>query len=214
MMKFFTQKIVLLLFLIASVQLVNAQVKVGENPTSINKGSILELESANKGLLFPRVVLTNTTTWSLSTGSTPVAGMVVYNTKTIASGFSGTTAYPAILPDGTGLYYWDFDKSNIRPDAAKELDKVVAVMKENPTIWIVLGSHTDSRGKDQYNQWLSQSRANSAVQYIIDRGVEKSRITAKGYGESKPVNECTNGVKCSEEAHQLNRRTEFTIVKQ
>lgn len=110
--------------------------------------------------------------------------------------------------------YYDFDKSNIRPDAAKELDKVVAVMKENPTIWIVLGSHTDSRGKDQYNQWLSQSRANSAVQYIIDRGVEKSRITAKGYGESKPVNECTNGVKCSEEAHQLNRRTEFTIVKQ
>lgn len=110
--------------------------------------------------------------------------------------------------------YYDFDKSNIRPDAAKELDKIVAVMKENPTIWIVLGSHTDSRGKDQYNQWLSQSRANSAVQYIIDRGVEKSRITAKGYGESKPVNECTNGVKCSEEAHQLNRRTEFTIVKQ
>jgi peptidoglycan-associated lipoprotein len=94
------------------------------------------------------------------------------------------------------------------------LDKIVAIMKENPTIWIVLGSHTDSRGKDQYNQWLSQSRANSAVQYIIDRGVEKNRITAKGYGESKHVNECANGVKCSEEAHQLNRRTEFTIVKQ
>lgn len=110
--------------------------------------------------------------------------------------------------------YYDFDKSNIRPDAAKELDKIVAIMKENPTIWIVLGSHTDSRGKDQYNQWLSQSRANSAVQYIIDRGVEKNRITAKGYGESKHVNECANGVKCSEEAHQLNRRTEFTIVKQ
>ena len=140
--------------------------------------------------------------------------MVVYNTRTIAEGFTGTAAYPSTLPNGTGLYYWDFDKSNIRPDAAKELDKVVAVMKENPTIWIVLGSHTDSRGKDQYNQWLSQSRANSAVQYIIDRGVEKSRITAKGYGESRPVNECTNGVKCSEEAHQLNRRTEFTIVKQ
>ncbi|TKB98155.1 OmpA family protein [Pedobacter cryotolerans] len=110
--------------------------------------------------------------------------------------------------------YYDFDKSNIRPDASKELDKIVTVMKENPTIWIVLGSHTDSRGKDQYNQWLSQSRANSAVQYIIDRGVDKSRITAKGYGENKHVNECENGVKCSEEAHQLNRRTEFTIVKQ
>ncbi|WAC40912.1 OmpA family protein [Pedobacter sp. SL55] len=110
--------------------------------------------------------------------------------------------------------YYDFDKSNIRKDAAVELDKLVAIMKENPTIWIELGSHTDSRGKDQYNQWLSQSRANSAVQYIIDRGIDKSRITAKGYGESVPVNKCTNGVKCSEADHQLNRRTEFKIIKQ
>lgn len=110
--------------------------------------------------------------------------------------------------------YYDFDKSNIRKDAAIELDKLVAIMKENPTIWIELGSHTDSRGNDQYNKWLSQSRANSAVQYIIDRGIEKSRITAKGYGESVPVNQCTNGVKCSEADHQLNRRTEFKIVKQ
>lgn len=109
---------------------------------------------------------------------------------------------------------YDFDKSNIRKDAAVELDKLVAIMKENPTIWIELGSHTDSRGNDQYNKWLSQSRANSAVQYIIDRGIEKSRITAKGYGESVPVNQCTNGVKCSEADHQLNRRTEFKIVKQ
>jgi peptidoglycan-associated lipoprotein len=110
--------------------------------------------------------------------------------------------------------YYDFDKSNIRPDAAKELDKLVTILKENPTIWIELSSHTDSRGNDQYNKWLSQSRANSAVQYIIDRGIEKSRITAKGYGETEPVNQCTSGVKCSEEDHQLNRRTEFKIVKQ
>jgi len=110
--------------------------------------------------------------------------------------------------------YYDFDKSNIRPDAAVELDKLVKIMKDNPTIWIELGSHTDSRGNDQYNQWLSQRRANSAVQYIIDRGIEKNRITAKGYGESKLLNNCSNGVKCSESAHQLNRRTEFKIVKQ
>ena len=110
--------------------------------------------------------------------------------------------------------YYDFDKANIRKDAAVELDKLVAIMRENPTIWIELGSHTDSRGNDQYNQWLSQRRANSAVQYIIDRGIEKSRITARGYGESVPVNRCTNGVKCSEADHQLNRRTEFRIVKQ
>lgn len=110
--------------------------------------------------------------------------------------------------------YYDFDKSNIRPDAAKELDKLVKIMQDNPTIWIELGSHTDSRGNDQYNQWLSQSRANSAVQYIIDRGISKNRITAKGYGESQLVNKCTNGVKCTEVEHQLNRRTEFKIVKQ
>ena len=110
--------------------------------------------------------------------------------------------------------YYDFDKSNIRPDAAIELDKLVKIMQENPTIWIELGSHTDSRGNDQYNQWLSQSRANSAVQYIIDRGIEKNRITAKGYGESQLMNKCSNGVKCTEAEHQLNRRTEFKIVKQ
>ncbi|RYZ48971.1 MAG: flagellar motor protein MotB, partial [Sphingobacteriales bacterium] len=110
--------------------------------------------------------------------------------------------------------YYDFDQSNIRPDAAVELDKLVRIMQENPTIWIELGSHTDSRGKDQYNQWLSQRRANAAVQYIIDRGIDQSRVTAKGYGESVPVNECTNGIACSEQAHQANRRTEFKIVKQ
>ncbi|TCO30715.1 outer membrane protein OmpA-like peptidoglycan-associated protein [Pedobacter psychrotolerans] len=109
--------------------------------------------------------------------------------------------------------YYDFDKSNIRPDAAIELDKLVKIMHDNPTIWIELGSHTDSRGNDQYNQWLSQSRANSAVQYIIDRGINKNRITAKGYGESMLLNQCSNGVKCSEADHQLNRRTEFKITK-
>ncbi|PTS95731.1 flagellar motor protein MotB, partial [Pedobacter sp. HMWF019] len=71
-----------------------------------------------------------------------------------------------------------------------------------------------SRGNDQYNQWLSQRRANSAVQYIIDRGIGKNRITAKGYGESRLLNHCSNGVNCPESAHQLNRRTEFKIVKQ
>lgn len=110
--------------------------------------------------------------------------------------------------------YYDFDKADIRPDAAIELDKLVKIMQDNPTIWIELGSHTDSRGNDQYNQWLSQRRANSAVQYIIDRGIAKNRITAKGYGESQLLNQCANGVKCTEAEHQLNRRTEFKIVKQ
>ena len=108
--------------------------------------------------------------------------------------------------------YYDFDKWNIRPDAAVELDKIVELLQENPDIIIELGSHTDARGSDKYNENLSQKRAESAVQYIIDNGISKDRITAKGYGEYVPVNECVNGVYCSEEDHQLNRRTEFKVT--
>lgn len=110
--------------------------------------------------------------------------------------------------------YYDFDQWNIRPDAAVELDKLVRIMNENPTIWIELGSHTDSRGKDTYNLKLSQQRAESAVQYIISKGINKNRITAKGYGETQLLNQCANGIECTDVAHQLNRRTEFKIVKQ
>jgi len=109
--------------------------------------------------------------------------------------------------------YYDFDKWNIRPDAAIELDKLVTILEENPTIWIELGSHTDSRGQDAYNLSLSQKRAESAVQYIISRGIDANRITAKGYGETQLLNRCSNGVQCTEAEHQLNRRTEFKIVK-
>lgn len=110
--------------------------------------------------------------------------------------------------------FYDFDKSNIRPDAARELDKLVSVMKTNENIGVELSSYTDSRGRDVYNQWLSQKRANSAVQYIISRGIDKSRITGHGYGETQLLNRCANGVKCSEAMHQLNRRTEFKVVRQ
>ncbi|WP_316841720.1 OmpA family protein [Pedobacter gandavensis] len=109
--------------------------------------------------------------------------------------------------------YYDFDKSNIRPDAAKELDKLLVILKENPAISIELGSHTDSRGADQYNQWLSQRRANAAVQYLIDHGIDRSRIYARGYGETMLLNKCGNGVKCDHAEHQMNRRTEFKIIK-
>jgi len=110
--------------------------------------------------------------------------------------------------------YYDFDKWAIRDDAAMALDKLVLVLKENPTIWIELGSHTDSRGGEAYNQALSQKRAESAVQYIISKGINRNRITAKGYGESKLLNKCASDISCTDAEHQLNRRTEFTIVKQ
>ncbi|WP_370576751.1 OmpA family protein [Pedobacter sp. N36a] len=99
--------------------------------------------------------------------------------------------------------YYDFDKSTIRPDAAKELDKLLAILKENLGISIELGSHTDSRGADQYNQWLSQRRANAAAQYLIDRGIDHSRITAKGYAETMLMNKCGNGLKCSRQFFEL-----------
>ncbi|GAA4306714.1 OmpA family protein [Mucilaginibacter gynuensis] len=110
--------------------------------------------------------------------------------------------------------YYDFDKSNIRPDAAVELDKLIKVLKDNPNIDIEIGSHTDSKGNDAYNMALSQRRANSVVQYLITvGGIDESRLSSRGYGESRLLNRCSNGVDCSPAEHQLNRRTEFTIVK-
>jgi len=108
--------------------------------------------------------------------------------------------------------YYDFDKSLIRTDAMPDLEKVVKIMVDNPDIIVELGSHTDARGSDVYNRKLSQRRADAAVQYIISKGVDKKRITAKGYGETQHLNNCKNGVECGEEAHQLNRRTEFKVT--
>ena len=110
--------------------------------------------------------------------------------------------------------YYDLDKSNIRPDAAIELDKLVVILKEHPNMKIELSSHTDSRAPDDYNMALSQRRANAAVAYLISKGINKNRMIAKGYGETRLVNNCSNGVPCSEADHQLNRRTEVKILSQ
>jgi len=108
--------------------------------------------------------------------------------------------------------YYEFDKYNLKESAKVELDKVVTLLRQYPEMEIDLNSHTDSRGSDSYNEWLSTERAKSAVDYIVSQGIERSRVTAKGYGESMPVNECLNTMKCSEDKHQMNRRTEFRIL--
>lgn len=108
--------------------------------------------------------------------------------------------------------YYDFDKFDIRPDAAIILDKLVVTMHKNPTLRIELSSHTDSRGSDTYNMKLSQKRAQAAVDYIVTKGIEKDRLVAKGYGETRLVNQCANGVKCTPEEHQANRRTEVEVL--
>lgn len=108
--------------------------------------------------------------------------------------------------------HYDFDKWNIRPDAAIILNNVVSVLKQNPTLRIELSSHTDSRGNDSYNMQLSQRRAESAVEYLVKSGIDRSRLVAKGYGESRLLNNCGNGINCSEEQHQENRRTEIKVL--
>lgn len=109
--------------------------------------------------------------------------------------------------------YYDYDKWEIRPDAAKELDVLVKTLKDNPKISIEMGSHTDSRAGDRYNLILSDKRAKAAVDYLISKGIDPKRLKWKGYGESRLVNKCKNNVECTEEEHQQNRRTEFKVIK-
>jgi outer membrane protein OmpA-like peptidoglycan-associated protein len=113
--------------------------------------------------------------------------------------------------------YFDLNKFNIRKDAAIELDKIVKVMNENPTMVIELGSHTDCRGTIAANETLSQNRANSSANYIKTRITNPERIYGKGYGETKLLNDCgcegTVKSTCTDQQHQLNRRTEFIIIK-
>ncbi|MEQ8628928.1 OmpA family protein [Ekhidna sp.] len=105
--------------------------------------------------------------------------------------------------------YYDLDKANIRPDAALVLDSLVQIMNDNPEIYIELGSHTDSRADDDYNMKLSQRRAQSAVSYIINEGIESDRIVAKGYGETQLLIKNAK----TEAEHQKNRRTEFKVLR-
>lgn len=107
--------------------------------------------------------------------------------------------------------YFDLNKYNIRPDAEIEIQKVIVAMEKYPSLKIKVNSHTDSRGNDAYNLWLSQKRAESTINYMISKGIAADRLQSEGFGESRLVNECANGVPCSSEQHQLNRRSEFII---
>ena len=107
--------------------------------------------------------------------------------------------------------YFDFDRFNIRPDAEIELAKILAAMREYSQLNIHIESHTDSRGSDFYNELLSEKRAQSTLNWLVDKGVDRDRLSAKGYGETQHINQCSNGVKCTEEEHQLNRRSMFII---
>lgn len=111
------------------------------------------------------------------------------------------------------MILFDLNKAVIRPDAALELSKILDVMQQNPNIKVDIRSHTDSRQSHQYNEKLSDRRAKSTMGWLIKNGIDKSRLTAKGYGETQLLNKCKDGVKCTDLEHQANRRSEFIIVK-
>ncbi|MBK7958158.1 MAG: OmpA family protein [Bacteroidetes bacterium] len=108
--------------------------------------------------------------------------------------------------------YYDLDKATLRPESQLTLDTLIEFFQENEHLTIEIGSHTDARGSNEYNQKLSQERAQSVVDYLISKKVNPAKIIAKGYGETKLVNKCADGVDCTEEEHQQNRRTTFRVV--
>lgn len=111
------------------------------------------------------------------------------------------------------IIYFDLDKWNIRPDAAEDLEKIIAVMNQYPNMTIDIRSHTDSRQTHKYNELLSDRRAKSTLEFMVKNGINRNRLTAKGYGETQLVNNCSDDVPCSEAEHQKNRRSEFIVLK-
>ena len=148
----------------------------------------------------PRIVKDFTQTYSVNLDLNPINGK------------GGS-----IVPTGTVIVleniYYDFGKWNIRAGAARELDALSALMKRFPSMEIELSSHTDCRGSDDYNKDLSLKRAEAAHRYLVARGVDSRRIKPLGMGESIIRNKCKDGVDCSEEEHQYNRRTEIKIIR-
>ncbi len=110
------------------------------------------------------------------------------------------------------MIYFDLDKSNIRTEAALDLEKILVVLNDNPTMKLDIRSHTDSRASFKYNEALSDRRAKSTIQWLIKNGVAPNRLTGKGYGETQLVNKCADDVPCTEAEHQENRRSEFIIT--
>jgi len=128
----------------------------------------------------------------------------------------GTTNYENLKDNGTLILkniFFDYDKSTIRDNSRPELDKLYDFLKENKDVRIEIGGHTDSWGNDEYNQRLSNDRANAVVNYLVKKGISSSRLVAKGYGETKPIapNENPDGTD-NPEGRQLNRRIEIKLL--
>ena len=177
---------------------VNTPTKVVTAPTNV------VTPSTSTTVISAPTTTTTTTTTSNTTSNN--------NTTTSSTGTSNSTLEVGGVISLNNIYY-DYDKWNIRADASVELDQIVNMMKASPNMEISLSSHTDSRGDKTYNQVLSSKRANSARQYLISRGIQSHRVKAQGFGESQLRNHCQDNVKCSDDEHQVNRRTEVKITR-
>ncbi|PCJ90743.1 MAG: flagellar motor protein MotB [Flavobacteriaceae bacterium] len=129
--------------------------------------------------------------------------------ETVTAGFGDDLAKLLQL----STIYFDLNKFDIRFDAEIEIQKVIAAMDKFPSLKIKVNSHTDSRGNAAYNLWLSQKRAQSTIDYMISKGISPNRLDREGYGETKLINECADGISCTNAKHQLNRRSEFIILE-
>ncbi len=157
---------------------------------------------------------------SFETGSKSIEKNVnlVFNIDEIVTSDPGTGSGVGVGVGANKTYdigevFYDYDRSDIRNDAKPTLDKLVKLLKDNPSITIEVQSHCDSRGPAPYNMTLSKKRATSVVNYLASKGIDKSRLKSKGFGESQLVNGCTDGKECTDAQHQENRRTEFIVLK-
>lgn len=155
--------------------------------------------------------------------SIPSSGEVIIDNVTYRDGVPVESTGPfqpssTVATDGSNsIYYllhiyYDFDQSYIREDAVEDLNKLYKLMMDNPSYVVEIGSHTDARGSNSYNDGLSNRRAKSVVRWLGKKGISKDRLVARGFGETVNVNNCINNVPCSEKEHQLNRRTEFRVL--
>ena len=170
---------------------------------NINRKDVAFLRIEKEGYLTEEIAING----NKVIGDTKHLGNIFLSTSRIANKAGEDIA--SIL----NTIYFDYGKSAIREDAKIELEKIVQVLSEYKDIEILIGSHTDSRGAKVFNQKLSQRRAKSTYDYLVSRGISSSRLSYKGYGEYQLINRCKDGVKCSEEEYQLNRRSSFTIRK-
>ncbi|MCL6294562.1 OmpA family protein [Jejuia spongiicola] len=151
-----------------------------------------------------------------STRSVTVPAKMQTVTRTVLAKKGGITTWEEVdcgLLDANVLpIFYELASARITPASKKIIDETLLPLLKSKPVSIELMSHTDSRGNDDYNMSLSQQRANSVVNYLVSKGISRSRLTARGYGETRLVNRCSNGVECAESEHQKNRRTEFRVL--